>query len=47
MMIDHHTGAVTMARSEIEGGVNPEAKALASRIVTDQLAEIATMQAMR
>jgi uncharacterized protein (DUF305 family) len=47
MMIDHHTGAVTMARDEIEGGVNPQAKALASKIVTDQLAEITTMRAMR
>jgi uncharacterized protein (DUF305 family) len=36
-----------MARDEIEGGVNPEAKALASKIVTDQLAEITTMRAMR
>jgi uncharacterized protein (DUF305 family) len=47
MMIDHHTGAITMARDEISGGVNPEAKALASKIVTDQEAEIAVMQAMR
>ncbi|MEU4624399.1 DUF305 domain-containing protein [Actinoplanes sp. NPDC023801] len=47
MMIDHHTGAITMARGEIDGGANPAAKALASKIVADQQSEIAEMQAMR
>ncbi|PRX23808.1 uncharacterized protein (DUF305 family) [Actinoplanes italicus] len=47
MMIDHHAGAITMAQGEIDGGVDPEAKALASKIVADQRAEIAVMQAMR
>lgn len=47
MMIDHHEGAITMAQDEIDGGANPEAKALAAKIVTDQRAEIATMRAMR
>ncbi|WP_378078691.1 DUF305 domain-containing protein [Actinoplanes sichuanensis] len=46
MMIAHHEGAVTMARDQIANGANPEAKALAAKIVTDQQAEIATMKAM-
>ncbi|WP_433794201.1 DUF305 domain-containing protein [Actinoplanes sp. CA-252034] len=46
MMIAHHEGAVTMAEDQIADGANPEAKALAAKIVTDQQAEIATMKAM-
>jgi uncharacterized protein (DUF305 family) len=46
MMIAHHEGAVTMAGDQIANGANPEAKALAAKIVTDQKAEIATMKAM-
>ncbi len=44
MMIAHHQGAVTMAREEAAEGSNTDAKALAAKIVTDQQAEIATMQ---
>ncbi|WP_446218091.1 DUF305 domain-containing protein [Micromonospora sp. IBHARD004] len=43
MMIAHHEGAVTMAQEEIASGANPEAKALAQRIVTAQRGEIDTM----
>ncbi|HEU5025739.1 MAG TPA: DUF305 domain-containing protein [Spirillospora sp.] len=44
MMIEHHQGAVTMARTEIRSGRNPDAKALAASIVRTQSAEIATMR---
>ncbi|RJO75851.1 DUF305 domain-containing protein [Nocardia panacis] len=46
MMIDHHTGALTMARDELAGGVNPEARTLATNIVADQQKEIDTMRGM-
>ncbi|MEU8657616.1 DUF305 domain-containing protein [Actinoplanes philippinensis] len=46
MMIAHHEGAVTMARAQIADGANPEAKALAAKIITGQQAEIAAMKAM-
>ena len=44
MMIEHHQGAVEMARAEEQDGQNPDAVALASQIVADQTAEISTMQ---
>jgi uncharacterized protein (DUF305 family) len=44
MMIDHHRGAIQMARDEQASGTNPDAKALAGRIVDSQQAEIDTMQ---
>ena len=44
MMIGHHEGAIVMAKQEAAQGSNPEAKALAEKIVTDQQAEIATMK---
>ncbi|WP_438870545.1 DUF305 domain-containing protein [Paractinoplanes brasiliensis] len=44
MMISHHEGAIEMARTEVKQGSNPEAKALAQKIITDQQAEIATMR---
>lgn len=44
MMIKHHQGAVTMARTEQEQGSNPDAKALADSIVTSQSTEITRMQ---
>ena len=43
LMIDHHTGAVQMAKTELAQGENPEAKALAAVIVATQTAEIADM----
>ncbi|MEV6413589.1 DUF305 domain-containing protein [Kribbella sp. NPDC051718] len=44
MMIEHHKGAVTMAKTEQTTGKNTEAIALAKKIETDQNREIATMQ---
>ena len=44
MMIEHHQGAVTMAKTEQTSGKNTEAIALAKKIETDQNREIATMQ---
>ncbi|GAA1560183.1 DUF305 domain-containing protein [Dactylosporangium maewongense] len=46
MMIVHHQGAVTMAQAELTHGTNPDAKALAGRIVKTQQAEIAAMRQM-
>ncbi|QGK68599.1 DUF305 domain-containing protein [Allosaccharopolyspora coralli] len=43
MMIEHHEGAVTMARTELDDGQNPEAKQLAQQIIDSQRAEIDTM----
>jgi uncharacterized protein (DUF305 family) len=44
MMIAHHEGAIEMAQTEVAQGSNPQAKALAQKIITDQQAEIATMK---
>ncbi|GAB1692646.1 DUF305 domain-containing protein [Krasilnikovia sp. M28-CT-15] len=44
MMIPHHQGAITMAEWEQAHGANPDAKALAAKIITTQQAEIVTMQ---
>lgn len=44
MMVTHHQGAVDMARAEQAQGTNPDAKALAGKIITDQTAQIARMQ---
>ncbi|WP_433178021.1 DUF305 domain-containing protein [Actinoallomurus sp. CA-150999] len=44
MMIQHHQGAVTMAKTEQASGSSADAKALASSIVTSQSAEIETMR---
>jgi uncharacterized protein (DUF305 family) len=44
MMVKHHEGAIEMAQEQVSKGSNPEAKALASKIITDQQAEIATMK---
>ncbi|MGY0501511.1 DUF305 domain-containing protein [Nocardia sp. FBN12] len=46
MMIAHHEGAVDMAQVELNGGVNPASRQLATKIVADQEAEIATMRGM-
>ena len=43
-MIEHHEGAVTMAREEQTAGLNADAIALAKRIETDQTEEIAYMR---
>ncbi|GIF42342.1 DUF305 domain-containing protein [Actinoplanes xinjiangensis] len=44
LMVEHHEGAVEMGQEQVAKGSNPEAKALAAKIITDQQAEIATMK---
>ncbi|MGY4911979.1 DUF305 domain-containing protein [Micromonospora aurantiaca (nom. illeg.)] len=44
MMIAHHKGAIDMARTEQADGSNPEAKALAATIASDQAAEVQTLR---
>jgi uncharacterized protein (DUF305 family) len=44
MMISHHQGAVTAARTELATGSSAEAKALAQGIINGQTAEITQMQ---
>ena len=46
MMIMHHEGAVTMARTELESSKNPEATQLAQQIIDAQQAEIQEMRAL-
>ena len=46
LMIQHHEGAVKMAKSEVAGGKNPDAIALAQSIITSQQAEISTMESL-
>lgn len=46
MMILHHEGAITMAETEIEEGVDPEAQNLAQDIFDVQRAEIERMETM-
>ncbi|KZS60520.1 DUF305 domain-containing protein [Mycobacterium ostraviense] len=43
-MIQHHKGAIMMARNEINSGENPQVIALAQSIVTNQQQEIQTIQ---
>lgn len=44
MMIEHHEGAIEMAQVEVDNGQNPDAVAMASKIIRDQQAEITLMQ---
>jgi uncharacterized protein (DUF305 family) len=44
LMIEHHRGAITMARTQQTSGENAPAIALAKKIQADQNREIATMQ---
>ncbi|MFI9508941.1 DUF305 domain-containing protein [Nocardia sp. NPDC052566] len=46
LMIEHHTGAIDMAKTELAGGVNAESKALATNVIADQQKEIDTMRGM-
>ena len=46
MMIRHHEGAVTMARTELDKGKFAPAKQLAQAIVDDQQKEISEMQGL-
>ena len=43
MMIEHHQGAIDMARTEQANGENPDAIALAEQVEADQEAEIGKM----
>lgn len=45
-MTAHHQGAIEMAQDEVEGGQNPQAVALAEKVVADQQAEITEMEQM-
>lgn len=44
MMIEHHEGAIEMAQTEVDQGENPDAVAMAEKIISDQQAEITQMQ---
>ncbi|GHF08803.1 hypothetical protein GCM10017786_48280 [Amycolatopsis deserti] len=44
MMVEHHQGAVEMARTELANGANADAKALAQAVIDAQTAEITEMQ---
>ncbi|WP_339156427.1 DUF305 domain-containing protein [Actinomadura luteofluorescens] len=46
MMIEHHEGAVAMARTEESAGRFPPAKQLAGKIISSQTAEIARMRTL-
>jgi len=46
MMIAHHEGALTMAEEETAKGSNPDATALAGKIIAAQRAEITTMRGL-
>ncbi|WP_053203731.1 DUF305 domain-containing protein [Jiangella muralis] len=46
MMIDHHEGAIDMAETQLDDGVDPEARELAEEIVDAQQAEIMRMERM-
>jgi uncharacterized protein (DUF305 family) len=47
MMIKHHEGAIDMARTELDKGTNPDAKAMAQKIIDVQQAEITQMQNLK
>ncbi|MEW2501208.1 MULTISPECIES: DUF305 domain-containing protein [unclassified Amycolatopsis] len=46
LMIEHHSGAVAMARTELAQGSSAAAKAMAQRIADTQEAEITTMKSL-
>lgn len=46
MMIDHHGGAIDMARDEQRDGLHPDAIVLAEQIESAQAREVETMQRM-
>lgn len=46
MMVQHHRGAIAMARTELSSGGNASAKKLAGAIITGQSSEVSTMTAL-
>ncbi|MEV6908781.1 DUF305 domain-containing protein [Amycolatopsis sp. NPDC051071] len=46
MMVKHHEGALTMAKTALQQGTNAEVKALAQKVVDGQQAEITEMRAI-
>jgi uncharacterized protein (DUF305 family) len=46
MMLAHHEGAITMAKTQITGGQSPEAKELAEQIINTQTKEIAEIRTL-
>ncbi|MER5536746.1 DUF305 domain-containing protein [Streptomyces mirabilis] len=46
MMIDHHDGAIAMAKTEQKSGQNADAKEMADAIVTGQSAEVKQLQSI-
>lgn len=46
MMTEHHRGAVEMARAELQDGSDPDALALAQKIIDTQQAEISEMDTL-
>jgi len=46
MMVEHHDGAIAMARTQLTEGSDAEAKRLAQAIVDGQSKEIATMRSL-
>ncbi len=46
LMIQHHDGAITMAKSLIDEGSDPQVRALAEGVIAAQEAEIAEMEAL-
>lgn len=47
MMIEHHTGAIEMAKTEQADGKNTDATALAKKIEADQTTEIADLKELQ
>jgi uncharacterized protein (DUF305 family) len=46
MMIQHHQGAIEMAKTELAQGANPDARTLAQQIIDGQQAEITQMNGL-
>ena len=44
-MIEHHQGAIDMAKIELQYGKDPEVRKMAEKIIADQEKEIAEMKA--